>query len=57
MKNVVLQTGENTYEFAKGMEIGGVGAGANRNQEYVINGEGQNIGYIWTLSSEGLRAW
>lgn len=52
MKNVVLQTGENTYEFAKGMEIGGVGAGANRNQEYVINGEGQNIGYIWTLSSE-----
>lgn len=34
------------------MEIGGVGAGANRNQEYVINGEGQNIGYIWTLSSE-----
>ena len=51
-KTAVLESGSATYEYANGFTMNGVGASANRNSEYVLNGEGKNLGYTWTLSSE-----
>ena len=45
---LVVETGVNTYEYAKGIALGGT---STRNQDFVLNGEGKNMGYKWTLSS------
>lgn len=45
---LVVETGVNTYEYAKGIALGGT---STRNQDFVLNGEGKNMGYKWTLPS------
>ncbi len=51
-KTAVLESGNATYDYADGFTMNGVGVSANRNSEYVLNGEGKNLGYTWTLSSD-----
>ena len=48
----VLESGSATYDYADGFVIGGVGSSGNRNSDYVLNGDGKNLGYTWTLSSD-----
>lgn len=52
MKTALLESGSATYDYADGFVIGGVGSSGNRNSDYVLNGDGKNLGYTWTLSSD-----
>ena len=45
-------TTEGTYEYAKGVTLESI---SDRNQDFVINGEGKNYGYTWTLSSQDYK--
>ena len=41
-----------TYEYVKGVALEAI---SDRTEEFVLNGDGKNYGYTWTLSSEDYK--